>query len=132
MNLTVKEGLVGLGAFVRSPFRKGEIIVDWSGHPLFADPPRLPPEYRFRETAPGVYVGPIGPEEHPDAYINHSCAPNAAIRFDRPKVHLVALRDIAAGEEVTFDYATLYVRPWSMECRCGAAVCRGTILGKPS
>ena len=39
--------------------------------------------------------------------INHSDKPNAQIETDIPNkvVRLTALRDIAAGEEVTFDYA---------------------------
>jgi carboxylesterase len=60
---------------------------------------------------------------------NHSCDANAAIRGSR---EVFALRPIAAGEEITFDYA-LTVRPaahsrfWRMPCACGAATCRGVI-----
>lgn len=132
MNLVVRKGLVGFGAFAQAPFRKGEIIVDWSRHPLFEEPPRLLPEYRFVQVAAGVYLGPVGPEKYPDAYLNHSCLPNATVLFERPKIHLFALRDIAIGEEVTLDYALLHEPPWSMKCLCGTTVCRGTILGIPS
>jgi len=131
MNLVSKPGKVGLGAFATATFTKGTVIWDWSDHPLFEKPPRILPEYRFKAIAPGVLTGPIGPDKYPDAYINHSCAPNSEIQINRPTIHLVALRDIALGEEVTFDYATLYERPWSMKCSCGTPSCRGTILGKP-
>jgi uncharacterized protein len=62
-------------------------------------------------------------------YVNHSCNPNAGIRG---QIFLVAMRDIAAGEEVTFDYAmTLYghegIPAYRMECHCQAADCRGII-----
>ncbi len=55
---------------------------------------------------------------------NHSCAPNTA--FDG--LDLVALRDIAPGEELTVDYAT-FCGPDMREfdCRCGAPNCRGVI-----
>jgi SET domain-containing protein len=61
---------------------------------------------------------------------NHSCDPNLGVRGDG---ELFALRDILPGEELCFDYSTT-VPPgwtsadWSMECRCGSAICRG-ILG---
>ena len=128
MDLVVRESRIGLGAFTTAPFKAGEIIVDWSEHPLFVDPPRIPKDWRFVQVAPGVFNGPLGPE-HPDAYINHSCEPNSEIRRARPQVLLVALRDIAAGEEITFDYATLYRKPWTMRCSCGTSSCRQVISG---
>lgn len=131
IHIIVKESRIGLGAFATTPIGKGDVVVDWSEHPLFSEPPRLLPEYRFVQISPGILTGPVGPEKYPDAYINHSCSPNSEIQFDRPRVQLVALRDIAPLEEITFDYSTLYAQPWSMQCRCGAAICRGTIRGKP-
>jgi hypothetical protein len=63
--------------------------------------------------------------EAPGRYTNHSCAPNAAIKEDYV---LVALTDIQAGEQVCFDYSTTMSEDnWTMECRCGAPNCRGTI-----
>lgn len=132
MNLIVKESRIGLGAFLTVPISQGGIIVDWSSHPLFERPPRILPEWRFNQISPGVFTGPIGPEEYPDAYINHSCEPNARILFHRPKIHLISLRDLVAGEEVTFDYATLYEPPFLMKCLCGAKTCRGIIRGLSS
>jgi hypothetical protein len=42
----------------------------------------------------------------------------------------VARRDIAAGEELTNDYATSTRQPgFAMACSCGSARCRGTITG---
>jgi hypothetical protein len=66
---------------------------------------------------------------------NHSCAPNAYIRG---MSELVALRDIAKGEEITYDYSTTMddnekkiVQAgrvlWTCECHCGSADCRGEI-----
>jgi hypothetical protein len=59
-------------------------------------------------------------------YMNHACDPSTVIR-DRA---VVALRDIAAGDDVTFDYNTT---EWDMAepfaCRCGSARCVGTVRG---
>jgi D-alanine-D-alanine ligase-like ATP-grasp enzyme len=58
--------------------------------------------------------------------INHSCDPSAWL----DGLNLVARRRIAAGAEITMDYATFCNE--SMEefvCRCGARQCRGVIRG---
>ncbi len=64
--------------------------------------------------------------------VNHSCDPNCGIRVNSSGAHdLVARAPIAAGQEITFDYA---MRNYSVEffpahCRCGAGCCRGRISG---
>lgn len=75
-------------------------------------------------------------------WINHSCDPNCqAVLYEddkgrkkKDRVVIEALRDIARGEELTYDYGiTLEVRQtprlkkiW--ECRCGSPKCTGTML----
>jgi hypothetical protein len=60
-------------------------------------------------------------------YGNHSCDPN--LWWVGP-YELAARRDIAAGDEVTNDYATSTGDPrFTMECACGADLCRGTVTG---
>jgi hypothetical protein len=45
-------------------------------------------------------------------------------------VVLVALRDIAAGEELGYDYATSDGSDYDeFECTCGTALCRGKVSG---
>ncbi|MFZ2897940.1 MAG: SET domain-containing protein-lysine N-methyltransferase [Saprospiraceae bacterium] len=59
---------------------------------------------------------------------NHSCEPNTGFKG----LNVVALRDIAPGEELTLDYATFYdenMEPF--ECHCGSPHCRGLIKGIP-
>lgn len=57
---------------------------------------------------------------------NHSCAPNTA--YDG--LNVVALREIAVGEELTLDYATfLDDTAAPFDCACGAPNCRGRIVG---
>ncbi len=70
----------------------------------------------------------VGPSEYVElsgagSKVNHSCDPNCGIRVnDRGAPDLIARTLIAAGEEVTFDYA---MRNHSIEhfpshCRCGS------------
>ncbi len=72
--------------------------------------------------------------EAPGVFGNHSCEPNAGIRND---VVLVALRPIAVGEEIRYDYSTTMWEEdvpggWSMPCRCGSALCRGIVANFPT
>lgn len=65
-----------------------------------------------------------------DDYINHSCDPNLALLIKADGVFFVALRDIKAGEEVTWDYETAEAELSNpFECHCGAEKCRGKITG---
>lgn len=58
--------------------------------------------------------------------VNHSCDPSAWLEG----LDVVARRDLAAGEEVTLEYATFYDdRMPPFECACGAPACRGTVRG---
>lgn len=57
---------------------------------------------------------------------NHSCEPNA--RFEG--LDVVAARAITKGEELTLDYATFMNENGEpFTCHCGAALCRGVIVG---
>ena len=59
--------------------------------------------------------------------VNHSCTPNVGMGGN---VLLVSMRDIAAGEELTIDYALFLGDPgFVMECRCGTGACRGVVRG---
>jgi SET domain-containing protein len=62
-------------------------------------------------------------------YMNHSCDPNTWWTADD---ELSALRDINAGEEITYDYSTADIGDWtaSWKCNCGSPDCRQTITGK--
>ena len=60
---------------------------------------------------------------------NHSCEPNAHSRIiscdNAQHVCLFASRDIAPGEEITYDYR--YGADEALACACGAPTCRGVL-----
>ena len=56
--------------------------------------------------------------------INHSCDPNVGVGDD-----MIAIRDIASGEELTYDYVMTDSGNYDMECKCGSKNCRGRIRG---
>jgi hypothetical protein len=59
-------------------------------------------------------------------HLNHSCEPNLGLQG---QVVFVAMRGIAAGEELTIDYAMTDDEPYEMECQCGSGTCRKLITG---
>jgi len=124
MNLAVGSCDTGRGVFATAPFDAGTELLRYAG-------PRL----RYAQTTPdtlAVQVGPdlyLGESGQADDFVNHSCDPNAGLVItgtDGSDVRLIALRPIAAGEQVTFDYSTTMDEDdFEFECRCGAAGCRG-------
>lgn len=53
---------------------------------------------------------------------NHSCNPNGA--FNEQGM-LIALKEIKANEEITYDYLRhpIAASPWDFECKCKSADC---------
>lgn len=65
----------------------------------------------------------------PDRHLNHSCDPNAYVKYEETACFLYARRPIAPGEEITCDYNMNITGGTSWPCRCGAARCRGETFG---
>jgi hypothetical protein len=60
-------------------------------------------------------------------YLNHSCEGNCGFNEDGD---FVAIRDVAHGEELTYDYALAESNPnFIMKCTCGSKKCRKVITG---
>ncbi|MCR5884023.1 SET domain-containing protein [Rhizobacter sp. J219] len=59
-------------------------------------------------------------------FINHSCRPNASLKLNQGRVEFYALRDIAAGEELTANYGQTH-HQGRLQCRCGVAGCVGRL-----
>jgi uncharacterized protein len=122
----------GRGLFAVAEFQAGEIVCVKGGYVFTREtlneiaPTLGPAEIQI---ADGLFIGPHRIEEREGSMIfsNHSCDPNIGVRG---QIVFVALRRIAAGEELTHDWATIDDDDSIMTCRCGAASCRGTITGK--
>jgi hypothetical protein len=59
-------------------------------------------------------------------YINHSCDPNCETEQVDGRIWISSLRNIEAGEELTYDY-NLFDGEGEAPCYCGATKCRGTM-----
>ena len=122
----------GRGLFARRAIRKGEIVAIKGGHILDR---RALARVRgriaesFIQIADGFFIGAATAAEvtRNKLFINHSCAPNVGI-FGQ--IIFVAMRDVRAGEELTYDWAMEENIPARMRCRCGAPGCRGLLSGR--
>ncbi len=75
----------------------------------------------------GLYMVTLGDPELSD-YLNHSCQPTAGMSG---QIGVVALRDLAPGEEICVDYAMCDGSPYDeFTCGCGTPACRGRISGQ--
>ena len=119
----------GFAVFASEALEKDEIICVWTGRVLTYDQMLALSSSEKSHTIQideGLYLAPFALDEPAD-YINHSCYPNAGIRG---QISLVAMRPIAVGEEITFDYAMADSTPYDeFDCACGAPTCRGRVSG---
>jgi hypothetical protein len=121
---------IGLGVVATGPIPRGSIT--WVKDPL--DRVLAPAEVA---ALPSICAGDLEHYSWVDRsgnyvlcwdiarYVNHACDPNCLATewgFE------IAVRDIAAGEELTNDYANIGMLPREqMRCHCGAPGCRGLV-----
>jgi len=121
----------GRGLFATGKFRIGEVVYVMGGYVFTRQSSEAAgpgPLFRRSEIqiAGNLFIGATHPDDCMIAS-NHSCDPNTAVQG---QIVFVALRDIAAGEELTHDWATTDDAVYAIECRCGSAACRRIITGK--
>lgn len=130
----------GRGVYARVAIPAGYVIVEYRGERI------TKAESARRETARlgrrrrggdgSTYAFRLNQRHDLDArrggnisrFINHSCDPNCRAHKERGRIWIIARRDIARGEEITFDYGYRF-RHWALNpCRCGAPSCPGFIV----
>jgi hypothetical protein len=114
------------------PIRRGEVVAVKGGHildrrALARTPARDAVSYI--QIDDNLYIGAVTPGEVPrnKLFLNHSCEPNVGIRG---QITFVALRDVAAGEELTYDWAMEEHRRDRTRCTCRAPSCRQVLTGR--
>lgn len=119
----------GIGLFATSRFTRGDIISGFGGHVLdLATFEQLPVEQQTHSLQISESLFMVCPADgEPADFFNHSCSPNLGILGN---VLLVAMSDVEAGAELTFDYAMCDADSYDeFECRCLADNCRGKVTG---
>jgi len=121
----------GYGVFATRPFPEGSLLCVWGGRVVTTARMLMLPEDRRRYAVQidddHYLVTPISGLGAADL-VNHSCDPTAMLAGANT---LVARRDLMAGDEVTYDYATSDSNPHlGFACRCAALNCRGEVTGQ--
>jgi len=122
-------GEKGWGSFAVEPIAAGETVAAFGGwvltgavlQTLSADR-----QSRSIQIDADLYLVSAETPEAGDM-LNHSCEPNCGLLG---QTLLVAMRDVAPGEELCFDYAMCDDSDYDeFQCLCGEPTCRETITG---
>lgn len=120
-HVQVKRSSAGLGLFAAAPFKKGDLVIEYTGEVISAEEAdRRGGKYLFELNENWTIDGKG--RENIARYINHSCRPNCypELTEDETKVFIYAKKKIAPGEELTYNYGSDYfkrvIKP--LGCRC--------------
>lgn len=119
----------GWGSFALEPIAKGETVVGFGGwvvDRVTLSTMSMDRQHRSIQIDEDLYL--VSSEERePGDMLNHSCEPNCGLAGSQI---LVAMRDIEAGEEITFDYAMCDDSDYDeFNCLCGQSTCRQIVTG---
>ncbi|PQO44373.1 SET domain-containing protein-lysine N-methyltransferase [Blastopirellula marina] len=114
----------GKGLFAARRFSKGRLIAEVTGEVIDDE------DYSSSYCIDLGGTFSLEPGE-PYRYLNHSCEPNCCLVYseeDEPpaQIWLESILPIAAGEQLTIDYA--WPANAAIPCGCGARLCRGWIV----
>jgi SET domain-containing protein len=132
----------GRGVYARRAIPDGTRVVEYTGERITKaeaarrETERLARGQRGRDDC--VYIFELNARHDLDGrtrgnvarLINHACAPNCRVAVKRGRIWIVARRDIALGEELTFDYGFRFSEWRNHACRCGGTRCVGFIVAK--
>jgi SET domain-containing protein len=139
---TRRSSIHGRGVYARRAIPDGTRVVEYTGEritkreALRREAQRL--ERRRRGQDDSVYIFELNGRYDLDGrsrgnvarYINHSCSPNCRVEILRGRIWIIARRDIAAGEELTFDYGFRFTEWRKHACLCDDKKCVGFIVAK--
>ena len=120
--IDVQDGRHGKMAVAAGMIGEGAVIMRFTGKPMnYSETLGQKDESFALQVNDDEYIY----LDKPFRFINHSCEPNCGVT---PDLHLVALVNIAEGEELTYDYSTtMSENSWEMTCSCRSKTCRGTV-----
>ena len=136
--------LHGLGVFALRRIPKGTRLIEYLGERVsHAEADRryegkgADDNHTFLFIADDNTVIDAGVDGNEARFVNHGCEPNCESVIEGSRVFIDAMRAIAPGEELTYDYQIQREAhdPPNIDvifaCRCGAKTCRGSMLWPP-
>ena len=135
MKIQVRVGpsrIAGQGLFAAQDITKGTRIMQYIGEKISSR------ERAVRLAAGNAYIFHLTYRyaidgqtlENTARYINHSCDPNCEVEKTPDTIWIIALREITAGEELTYNYGYDGRNYQENPCNCGAQNCCGYILAQ--
>ena len=144
--ITVRRSAIhGRGVFARKDIPRGARIIEYVGEKISkaeADRRAEVPLKRHKQDRSNgaVYIFELNKRHDLDGsaayntarYINHSCDPNAETEIIRGRIWVIAIRDIARHEEISYNYGYGYDNEDEHPCECRSSRCVGYIIGEES
>jgi uncharacterized protein len=129
-----RSGVHGRGLFAARDIRRGERVMEYVGKKVGKREGQRRTDAQWARRR--IYVFELNDRYDIDGGVpwnkarlaNHSCEPNCESQIERGHIWIVALRNIRAGDEITYDY-NFPVEDDLLRCRCGAKRCRGYVVG---
>jgi hypothetical protein len=125
---TARNTAKGRAVFCRSAIARGELVAVWGGVILALEQAlELSPQDMTQciQIEDSYVLWTARHRQTAADWINHSCNPNCGISG---QISVVAMRDIAPGEEICFDYAmSSSCLMDEFDCACNAVNCRGHV-----
>ncbi|HYL71482.1 MAG TPA: SET domain-containing protein-lysine N-methyltransferase [Candidatus Dormibacteraeota bacterium] len=136
--------LHGLGVFALQRIARGTRVIEYLGERISHEEADRRYEHKdstdshtFLFIADAVTVIDAGVDGNGARFVNHCCEPNCESVIEKSRVFIDAIRNIAPGEELTYDYQIQREAddPPDIDCvfacHCGARRCRGTMMRPP-
>lgn len=120
--LKVKKSETGKGLFTLVKIPKGSCIIEYTGVLVpEKDIYKIKSKYLFEIDKNKTVNGNI--PSNKARYINHSCKPNCEADGPKNHVYILAIKNIKAGEELTYDYGEEYFDEYLSKGRCQCVKC---------
>ncbi len=123
-DFVVKKSSTGLGLFALRSFKKGELIIEYTGEKITdAEADRRGGRYLFAIN--DKWTLDASDRVNTARYINHSCSPNSYAELDEyeERIFIRAERAIKKDEEVTFNYGEEYLADFITPVGCKCDLC---------
>jgi uncharacterized protein len=128
-SLLVKRSSAGLGLFAGEPIKKGTFIIEYVGRVISKEEEESSrSKYLFEVSSKKTIDGSA--RSNTARYINHACKPNAEAEIKAGRVLISSIKNIEAGEEITYDYGKEYVDEHIKPLGCRCSSCRDKALKK--
>ena len=125
--ITRSSDIHAAGCFTLEGIPKGTVVLEYTGERITKEEGDVRYDGRPFTYLFGIGDGAVVIDGHGMAmFVNHSCDPNCETDEIDGRIFIQTLRDLKAGEEITYDY-WLYDGEDEAPCYCGSKNCRGSM-----